>query len=539
MSIASQITALGNNIGAAYNMINQRGGTIPARKNAENMATAIATIPSGGPTKDYGTVTIADYYYEWSVRNAYNCTATVTDSDTFLAAVEAHPEWGWNGVGYTLQCRYNVANAGWRFNNDNTYYTTAQVAEFGISITNATLNNSTYVYLEYAFHLDTSSTTTVSISNYLEYESLGANDYFRYDGAYYPKAAIVGYSFGNDCDYLPVNFMNRCTNFNQNITIPNTITEISDYFLTGCTSFNSSISISSSVTKIDNNFLASCSSFNKTITIPDSVESIGNSFMYSLQNYNNTITLGSGLKSIGNDFMMSCRAFDTQLNIPNGLESIGEQFMRMCNAYSGTMVLPSSLTKIGNNFMMDCQAFNSPIDASSIEAIPSGFLGNCQIFNSNVTLSSSLKSIGNSFIYACPLFNKPITLPEGLTKIGDMFLYGASSFNQPLTLPSTLTSIGDYFLSSCSSFTQPLTIPSSVTIMTGSYSMYCMNNFTGPLTVNTTAHPSGTNVLATNSNSALCYTTGITIKGSARSTWISALPNRTSSPYRKLINGGA
>lgn len=48
MSIASQITALGNNIGAAYNMIGQRGGTIPARKNAENMATAIATIPSGG-----------------------------------------------------------------------------------------------------------------------------------------------------------------------------------------------------------------------------------------------------------------------------------------------------------------------------------------------------------------------------------------------------------------------------------------------------------------------------------------------------------
>lgn len=48
MSIASQITALGNNIGAAYNMIGQRGGIVPARKNAENMATAIATIPSGG-----------------------------------------------------------------------------------------------------------------------------------------------------------------------------------------------------------------------------------------------------------------------------------------------------------------------------------------------------------------------------------------------------------------------------------------------------------------------------------------------------------
>lgn len=48
MSIASQITALSNNIDAAYAVIAQRGGTVPQRKNAENLATAIATIPSAG-----------------------------------------------------------------------------------------------------------------------------------------------------------------------------------------------------------------------------------------------------------------------------------------------------------------------------------------------------------------------------------------------------------------------------------------------------------------------------------------------------------
>lgn len=48
MSIASQITALENNISDAYAMVAQRGGTIPQRKNMENLDTAIATIPSGG-----------------------------------------------------------------------------------------------------------------------------------------------------------------------------------------------------------------------------------------------------------------------------------------------------------------------------------------------------------------------------------------------------------------------------------------------------------------------------------------------------------
>ena len=48
MSIASQLTALEGNISNAYNMVAQRGGTVPARKNMENLDDAIATIPSGG-----------------------------------------------------------------------------------------------------------------------------------------------------------------------------------------------------------------------------------------------------------------------------------------------------------------------------------------------------------------------------------------------------------------------------------------------------------------------------------------------------------
>lgn len=48
MSIASQLTALEGNISNAYDMVAQRGGTVPARKNMENLDDAIATIPSGG-----------------------------------------------------------------------------------------------------------------------------------------------------------------------------------------------------------------------------------------------------------------------------------------------------------------------------------------------------------------------------------------------------------------------------------------------------------------------------------------------------------
>ena len=48
MSIASQLQALESNISDAYDMVSQRGGTLPVRKNMENLPAAIASIPSAG-----------------------------------------------------------------------------------------------------------------------------------------------------------------------------------------------------------------------------------------------------------------------------------------------------------------------------------------------------------------------------------------------------------------------------------------------------------------------------------------------------------
>lgn len=53
MTIASQIQDYADGLTASYNMVSQRGGTIPQRKNMQNLSTAIATIPSGGGQKVY------------------------------------------------------------------------------------------------------------------------------------------------------------------------------------------------------------------------------------------------------------------------------------------------------------------------------------------------------------------------------------------------------------------------------------------------------------------------------------------------------
>lgn len=48
MSIASEITRINTNIANSYTAINNKGGTLPATQNSNNLATAINSIPSGG-----------------------------------------------------------------------------------------------------------------------------------------------------------------------------------------------------------------------------------------------------------------------------------------------------------------------------------------------------------------------------------------------------------------------------------------------------------------------------------------------------------
>jgi len=105
-------------------------------------------------------------------------------------------------------------------------------------------------------------------------------------------------------------------------------------------------------------------------------------------------------------------------------------------------------------------------------------------------------------------------LPSNLTSIGDYFLNRCYSFNQPLTLPSNLTSIGDYFLSYC-------------------YSL-------SVIVYNASVYPTDNNSLSQDINSKTSASgTGIIVYGAKRAELMSALANRTSSPYRKLINGGS
>ena len=57
MTIASEITRINGNIAAAYTALSNKGATMPATQNSNNLATTVASVPSGGGD----TVTAINY----------------------------------------------------------------------------------------------------------------------------------------------------------------------------------------------------------------------------------------------------------------------------------------------------------------------------------------------------------------------------------------------------------------------------------------------------------------------------------------------
>lgn len=150
-------------------------------------------------------------------------------------------------------------------------------------------------------------------------------------------------------------------------------------------------------------------------------------------------------------------------------------------------------------------------------------------------------SIGDYFLSGCTSFNCELIIPNTITSIGNYFLQNCTSFNYELTIPNTVTSIGTAFLSGCKSFNSPVTLSNNITSIS-SYFMYGCNSMTNTVNVGTlpaTVIPSNQYSFSTGTSSADCYLFGIVIIGTYAADWITRLPDRSSSPYRKLIGGSA
>jgi hypothetical protein len=302
--------------------------------------------------------------------------------------------------------------------------------------------------------------------------------------------------------------MKNCSSFNQPLTIPPTVTWIGDNFMSDCTSFGSIPSGGTSsggtltlqaATSIGNYFMNGCSKFNKPLTLP-AVTSIGSNFLNGCSDFTSPLTLGA-VTSIGDNFMANLTGFNNTLTIA-GAASIGNNFMSRCTSFNQELELPA-VTSIGYNFLNGCSSFDQPLTLGAVTEIGKHFLNG---FDPDIPPKGGPVAVK---------FNSTLTLPLTLTRIGDAFLSDNPKFNKPLTIPANVIQVGTYFLKNCNDMTSTITINCPATA-------FATNN----------------DSFSTDSSSADCYTTGITIAGPNKVAVKARFPDRptsSSSPYRKLI----
>jgi hypothetical protein len=264
-----------------------------------------------------------------------------------------------------------------------------------------------------------------------------------------------------------------------------------------------------------------CYNFNQPLTFPSTVTQIGSSFLADAYSFNQPIKFNSNNVFISDNFLQNAWSFNQPFTIPSGI---------------------SGVNFIGNSFMFGCRSFNQPLalpDDGTIINTGNNFLRDATAFNKIIKIPNTITTIGIQFLYNCTSFNQPLTLPNNITQIPDNFLYNCNSFNQPLIIPSSVTTINSSFLSNNYAFDQPLTIPSTVTTVNQNFLVNCYSLTT--LIYNSTAFILDTTVsLTQNINTKTSSNgVGIYVYGTRRTNLISNLPNRTSSPFRKLVDGGS
>lgn len=490
-SIAETIQSMRDHTREAYDAIAEKGGQLPAELNLDNLAEAIETITGGGST-DYGTLELTTGE-EIQITDPLEYVKLGTWSQDEWSGPSAQ-----NIMGQTIQP------------------STVKAYTFGPAATQ-TPNN--------------------FMSGISSLQELKGVENLTSIGNGFLNQVRKAFTFDEftNVKFIGNNFLNYNTEFNSALSFP-ALEEIGDNFMGNNSSFNQPLDFPK-LKKVGSMFMSWCNKFNSKITLPV-LETAGTSFWNNVTLFNQPLELPS-LTTVGNSFFYN-GGFNNTLSLPK-LTTIGTSFMSGCNKFNQPLDI-SKVKDIPDNFLSQSRNYNAQFNSTitfhpQLNSIGRSFLSYQENFNQPINIPSTVKTIGNSFLEGCIRFNSTVNIPSTVELDGGYFLNGDAVFNQPLTLPSAMKKIDSMFMGGCTAFNQPLTIPAGVTTFSGYFMQNC-DNFVGPLTVETSAVPASNNQsLSVTSTTVPAYATGVTIDGPYASTWIETLPNRTSSPYRKLIKG--
>ncbi|MBQ9786417.1 MAG: leucine-rich repeat domain-containing protein, partial [Clostridia bacterium] len=200
-----------------------------------------------------------------------------------------------------------------------------------------------------------------------------------------------------------------------------------------------------------------------TITLADDCTSIaGGAFGYCTSLAN--ITIPENVTSIGSCAFQGCSAL-TAVNFSSStnLQSIGSAAFYACTSLTN-ITIPSSVTSIGDGAFSYCSALTSITIPSNVAEIKSNTFKQCTVLSSvTLTDATNLTAIGDYAFYECDsLTGLDLSGATNLNSIGNYSFYSYDSLaSLDLSDAINLTNIGSQAFYVCTSLIS-ITIPESV-----------------------------------------------------------------------------
>lgn len=285
MSIADRIQSIGGHIKEAYNVVKEKGGELPEELNLSNLANAVDSIAGG--SSDYGFVTVETDSGEKQVP---------IDFENFLEL-----------SGKSASRSY-------------------------ITYEGENYDKNTIVAYDTGDTLD----WLLPLMFCRDYDNWETEEYAHFDN-------LKRVRLGKSLKVIPSNFCQE-TNLEQIDMVA--VEVIGSNFLTACYEFNQPITLPETVKRIESGFLNSCVAFNQPITLPEGLVEVER-FLNSCSSFNSPIQFPSTLKRFSG--LSQAESFNQVLDFPEDIEYLGGlAYMR---SYSQTLTIPSGVREIDGGFL--------------------------------------------------------------------------------------------------------------------------------------------------------------------------------------------
>lgn len=400
MSIATQLQAYEDGLSDAYDMVAQRGGTIPAQKNMNNLDAAIATIPSGGTpvqptltsaTYSNGVITLTgsnfgsapvvkmfnrkyDRYDDITPTSSSSTSATIavgsSDYGYYSRVVKVENGGFESGVKFVYADFENLGASGpevvlWCYHNNSSKY---PLDEYGTTIASCSSGSS-----------GTSSSNVFQTPYTAGFPATPFDPQSTATAVTSP--AVRGFEIKTGITTLACGgvFLGTCKKLSQPVGLADvtTISSSGRGFLGGCTEFNAPIDTGR-------------------------LENFGTGFLTFCSNFNQPLDLSSAA-TIGEEFLRDCMAFDQELSFVgtsgSHISISAGNFLRDAVAQSKTITFEYCDIGSGAYFIYDTMALkevvvkNITITASASAFSVNNRASNCPAYGDGIMISGDSTSV--------------------------------------------------------------------------------------------------------------------------------------------------